>query len=534
MIDGTMQDYPLTLNRILDHAAKWHGEVEVITATDEARNARIGYADLRRRALRISHTLDRLGVSAGDRVATLAWNTQAHVEAWFAIMGMGAVCHTLNPRLTPSQLAWMIGQSGARVLIVSADLQPLAQRMAAEAMGLNSILVIDGAPEPSGPDWRPAELEALIDGAVDDHCWGDFPETAPCGLCFTSGSTGAPKGVTYTHRSSFLHTLRLLQADVLGVTSADTVMPVVPMFHANAWGLPFAVPAAGARLVLPGRYLDGASLAKLIAAEGVTIAVGVPTVWLGLCDHLDAAGATLPSLKRIVVGGAPMPDALMDRIERHLGVVVQTSWGMTELSPVGTFGVLSDANRDAAVSGRPALGVDLMLADADGAPLPDQRGPEGRLHVRGAAVIARYLGQDRAATDPDGWFDTGDLATIDTGGNLRITGRAKDLIKSGGEWINPAEIEAVVCALPGVSLAAVIGRIDEKWGERPLMLVELRDGQEMSDEELLAPLRPRFASWWLPDRIVRVPRLPLAATGKVDKLGLRAAYGGQPTASAGR
>jgi acyl-CoA synthetase (AMP-forming)/AMP-acid ligase II len=438
------------------------------------------------------------------------------------------VCHTLNPRLTPSQLAWMLGQSGARILIVSADLMVMALKILDDASGIERVFVIDGEMSPRRHGTAQiASLEPLLE-QVDAArvIWGDFDEKAPSGLCFTSGSTGAPKGVTYTHRSSFLHTLRLLQADVSGITSQDVVMPVVPMFHANAWGLPFAVPAAGAKLVLPGRDLDGASLARLVAAEEVTIAVGVPTVWLGLCDHVDATGMTLPSLKRIIVGGASMPPALMERIEGQLGIPVQTSWGMTELSPVGTFGVLSAPTRDAAISGRPALGMDLMLMDESGAPLPEQRDVEGRLYVRGGAVIDRYFGLDHTATNQDGWFDTGDLAKIDRQGNLMITGRAKDLIKSGGEWINPAEIEAVVCALPQVSLAAVIGRSDVKWGERPLLLVELREHQEITDQELLGSLRGQVASWWIPDAVVRVAAMPRGSTGKIDKLQLRAAYSG--------
>lgn len=527
MIDGAMQDFPLTLDRIVEHAAKWHPEVQVATAGEGGAIAHASYAELRSRARRISSLLASLGVRQGDRVATLAWNSQAHVESWFAIMRMGAVCHTLNPRLTATQLAWMLGQSGARILIVSADLLAPALKILDDAPGLERVFVIDGdiAPATRG-NATITPLEPLLEAASDAFIWGDFDEKAPSGLCFTSGSTGAPKGVTYTHRSSFMHTLRLLQADVSGITSADVVMPVVPMFHANAWGLPFAVPAAGAKLVLPGRHLDGASLARLIAAEGVTLAVGVPTVWLGLCDHLDATGMTLPSLKRILVGGAPMPPALMERIETQLGIPVQTSWGMTELSPVGTFGVLSNPDRDAAISGRPALGVDLLLMDESGTPLAEQRDVEGRLHVRGAAVIDRYFGQERSATAADGWFDTGDLAKIDRQGNLMITGRAKDLIKSGGEWINPAEIEAVVGALPQVSLAAVIGRSDVKWGERPLLLVELREDQEISDADLLGALRGQVASWWIPDAVVRVDAMPRGSTGKIDKLQLRAAYSG--------
>lgn len=527
MIDGSMQDFPLTLDRIVEHAAKWHPDVQVATAGEGGAITHASYAELDRRARKVSSLLAGLGVRKGDRVATLAWNSQSHVESWFAIMGMGTVCHTLNPRLTAPQLAWMLGQSGARILIVSADLMPLALRILDEAPGVGQVFVIDGefTPQIHGSA-AIAQLEPLLDTAGEGFAWGDFEEKAPSGLCFTSGSTGAPKGVTYTHRSSFMHTLRLLQADVSGITSQDVVMPVVPMFHANAWGLPFAVPAAGARLVLPGRHLDGASLARLIAAEEVTIAVGVPTVWLGLCDHLDATGTSLPSLKRILVGGAPMPPALMERIEGQLGIPVQTSWGMTELSPVGTFGVLSAPTRDALISGRPALGMDLLLMDEAGSPLPEQRDVEGRLHVRGAAVIERYFGQDRPATTAEGWFDTGDLAKIDRAGNLIITGRAKDLIKSGGEWINPAEIEAVVCALPQVSLAAVIGRSDVKWGERPLLLVELREDQEISDQDLLGALRGQVASWWIPDAVVRVPSMPRGSTGKIDKLQLRAAYSG--------
>lgn len=295
------------------------------------------------------------------------------------------------------------------------------------------------------------------------------------------------------------------------------------MFHANAWGLPFAAPAVGAKLVLPGRMADGASLARLIAAEGVTVGVGVPTVWLGLVEHLEATGGELPSLERLIVGGAPMAPALMERIEQRLGVRVQTSWGMTELSPSGTVAPLS-APSQAALSGRPAIGVDLLLTDADGTPLAQQRDVEGHLRVRGAAVIERYFGHDAPATDAAGWFPTGDLARIDAEGNLMITGRAKDLIKSGGEWINPAEIEAVVGALPEVSLAAVIGRSDPKWGERPILLVETQG--EVSDEVLLASLRGRVAPWWIPDAVYRLPRMPLAATGKIDKIRLRSEYGG--------
>jgi fatty-acyl-CoA synthase len=529
MIEGSMQEFPLTLNKFLDHAAKWHPRAQVVTRREDGRADRVSYAELRSRSLRVSALLRDFGVGFGDRVATLAWNTQAHVEAWYAIMGMGAVCHTLNPRLTAAQLASMLAQSACRVMFVSADLAPLARQIIERTSTVANIVVIDGPVDVwRGERYGPAVvgLEDAISSARAAVTWGGFDERAASGLCFTSGTTGAPKGVTYTHRSSFLHTLRLLQADVLGITAADSVLTVVPMFHASAWGLPFAVPAVGAKLVLPGRHADGASLARLIEAEGVTIAVGVPTVWLGLVEHLEATGGELPTLKRILVGGAPLPPALMERIESRLGVSLQTSWGMTELSPSGTMSAPNDPKRSAALSGRPAVGVDLLLTDADGRPLPEQRGVEGHLRVRGASVIERYFGDERSATDADGWFNTGDLARIDADGQLIITGRAKDLIKSGGEWINPAEIEAIIGRLPEVALAAVIGRSDPKWGERPVLLVELREHRTITDEALLSTLRGQVAPWWIPDAVLRLARMPLAATGKIDKMRLRLEYGG--------
>ncbi len=527
MTDGRIQTYALTLDRFIDHAAKWHPDAEVVTALENGDAARVGYAALRARALSVSAALADLGVAFGDRVATLAWNTQAHVEAWYGIKGMGAICHTLNPRLTTAQLASMLAQSKARPLIVSADLFPQAKELAERVPTVSQLLVIDG-PCPDlgagGSDLWLNALGTLMEGVESDVRWGDFDETTPCGLCFTSGTTGAPKGVTYTHRGNYLHTLRLLQADVMGLRATDAVLAAVPMFHANAWGLPFAAPAVGAKLVLPGRNTDGASLARLINSENVTIALGVPTVWLGLVEHLETHGGDVPTLKRIVVGGAPMTPALMERIEDRLGVTVQTSWGMTELSPLGTSALANDPKRKPWSSGRPAIGVDLLLTDIDGKPLPEQRNGEGRLRVRGASVLERYFGEAEPATDANGWFDTGDLARLDAQGNLIITGRAKDLIKSGGEWINPSEIEAIVGAHPQVSLVAVIGRTDPKWGERPILLVELGGDQSITDEELLKPLHGRVASWWIPDEVVRVETMPLAATGKIDKMLLRAEH----------
>lgn len=525
VIHGQMQPYALTLDKFLDHGAKWHGNVDVVTARQDGTVDRIGYAGLRARSRKVSAVLAGFGVGMGDLVATLAWNTQAHVETWFAIMGMGAVCHTLNPRLSESRLASMLEQSGARVLVVAADLAPLARRVAAGVASVERLVSIDGDAGDDGGRLAIEALEPLVATAEGDVPWGGFDENTPCGLCFTSGTTGAPKGVTYTHRGTYLHTLRALQADTMAISTRDSVLLAVPMFHANGWGVPFATPAVGARLVLPGRRLDGASLAGLVNAESVTMALGVGTVWLALVEHLEATGAQVPSLKRVIVGGAPMAPALMQRIEQRLGVTVQTSWGMTEMSPTGTVAPPDDPARAAYLSGRPSIGVDLQLADADGVALPVQRGVEGHLRVRGASTIQRYFGETQAAVDADGWFATGDLARIDERGNLIVTGRAKDLIKSGGEWINPAEIEDIVGELPDVSLAAVIGREHPKWGERPVLLVEMREGSAVSDAALIEALRGRVASWWVPDAVIRVAHMPLAATGKIDKMRLRAEFG---------
>lgn len=526
---GSMQAYALTLDRFIEHAARWHGAVEVVTGGSGGARARIGYAALRERSQRLSGALRSFGLARGDHLGLLAWNSQAHMECWYGAMGIGIVCHTLNPRMSTTHLAGIIRQVANRVLAVSPDLIPLVEQLIPSCPTLRHVVVLD---EPGAQDSLPAfdrvatwRYEDLLRERGENVPWGGFDENAPAGLCFTSGTTGAPKGVTYTHRSNYLHTIHQLQADASGLTSSDSALIAVPMFHANGWGFPFSGPAAGAKLVLPGRHQDGASLADLINSEGVTVAAGVATVWLGLADHLDRTGEDVPTLRRIMLGGASVPQALMDRLEQRLGATVQTSWGMTELSPLGTVTPATASVRRASHSGRPPLGVDLLLTDWNGVPLPEQRGHEGRLRVKGASVIERYFGEEQPAVDAAGWFDTGDLAVIDEQGNVSITGRAKDLIKSGGEWINPSEIEAIVGALPEVALVAVVGRAHEKWGERPVLVIESRKGAHITDDALLDALRTRVASWWLPDAIVRVPEMPLALTGKIDKQQLRARFG---------
>lgn len=524
-----MQPYALTLDRFIDHAARWHGAVEVVTGGSGGASARIGYAALRERCKRLSGALRSLGLEQGEHLGLLAWNSQSHMECWYGAMGIGIVCHTLNPRMSHTHLAAMIHQAGNRVLAVSADLMPLAEKLITLCPTIEHVVVLDepGAKTslPSFGRVRAWRYEDLLEERGEVLAWGEFDESTPAGLCFTSGTTGLPKGVTYTHRSNYLHTVHQLQADASGLTSRDSVLVAVPMFHANGWGFPFSGPAAGAKLVLPGRHQDGASLANLINAENVTVAAGVATVWLGLADYLDRTSGEVPSLQRIMLGGASVPQALMDRLEQRLGVSIQTSWGMTELSPLGTVTPTTAPVRRASQSGRPPLGVDLLLTDANGVALKEQRGYEGRLRVRGASVIERYFGEEQPTVDSNGWFDTGDLAIIDDEGNVSITGRAKDLIKSGGEWINPSEIEAIIGALPEIALVAVVGRAHPKWGERPILVVESRQGADITDETLLDALRSRVASWWLPDAIVRVVTMPLATTGKIDKKRLRADHG---------
>lgn len=522
-----MQNHGLTVDKFLDHAAKWFDTREIVEADTGQGQRRIGYAALRARSNRMSGALAALGVAFGDRVATLAWNTQAHLETYYAAMGAGLVCHTLNPRLTPAHLATMITEAEDRVLVVAADLLPLLRAVLPDCPEVEHVVVIDAPVPASAPIGRHSARVWGYDALLDQHgaktVWGAFDENVAAGLCYTSGTTGRPKGVLYTHRSNYLHTLRALQADSMALTARDVLLLGVPMFHANGWGLPFAAPAAGTKLVLPGRLLDGASLARIMRDEGVTVAVGVQTVWLGLVDHLDRTGEDLPALERILIGGSSCPEALIRRIEERLGVHVQTSWGMTELSPTGTISPPYPTPQNRGASGRPPIGVDLKLTDADGVTLPQQRDSLGHLKVRGPSVLDRYFKAESDALDEEGFFDTGDLATIDADGSLTLCGRAKDLIKSGGEWINPNEIEAIVGTHPEVRHVAVIARPDDKWGERPVLIVELA-GESATPAALIALLRDKVADFWIPSEVAQVSAMPLAATGKIDKLRLNADF----------
>jgi 3-(methylthio)propionyl---CoA ligase len=519
-----MQRYALTVDKFLDHAARWHGGSCVVSTALDGAAERITYEQLRERCQRTSGALLYQGLAPGDRIATLAWNTQDHLTLYYAAMGVGLVCHTLNPRLGVVHLADMVNEAQDKWIAVGAGLQPLAQELVAACPSLETVILLDRQTEENIQGRaRRWSLEDLLRRFGRPARWGEFDEETPAGLCYTSGTVGKPRGVLYTHRSNYLHTLRALQADAIALTAEDVVLVAVPMFHANGWGFPFAAPAVGAKMVLPGRSTDPAHLYGLIASERVTVAAAVQTVWLGLAEHLERTGGRLPTLRRIVVGGSHCPEELLRRIEQRLEVRVQTSWGMTELSPLGTIEPPNvPPGPGARTSGRAPMGLDLKLVDANGAALPQQRMTIGRLLVKGASVAERYFSQSELPLDAEGYFDTGDLALIDEAGNLTITGRAKDLIKSGGEWINPREVEDIIGSLPEVGLAAVVGRPHPKWGERPVLIVEPRSEHAIDRETLLAALRGKVPDWWLPDLIVLVERMPLAATGKIDKQRLRA------------
>jgi fatty-acyl-CoA synthase len=517
-----MQSWPLTVDRILDHAANRHGQREVVTRSIEGPIVRTTYADIHRRARQVSNLLLELGVRAGDRVATLAWNTSRHLETWYGIMGIGAVCHTLNPRLHPDQICWIINHAEDRVIFVDEPFAELLLSRSDMAPSVERIVVLN------------QQYEDLIGGQSEVCAWGGFDENTACGLCYTSGTTGDPKGVLYSHRSNFLHTLVCLQSEILGAGAADVILPVTPMYHANAWGIAFAAPAVGAKLVLPGAKLDPGSLHELLENEGVTLACAVPTVWTGLLHHLDQIGARLTTLRKVLIGGAACPEAIIRGFQERYGVEVLHAWGMTETSPVATFGT-PDADQAALPfadqipyrlkQGRPHVTCELKLTDDQGQRLPEDGKTVGRLKVRGPIVAGGYFkGVGGNVLDGEGFFDTGDIATLDRNGVVQITDRAKDVIKSGGEWISSVELENIAASHPKALIAAVIGVPHPKWDERPLLLVKLKPGEACSRDEMLQHLDGRIAKWWTPDEVLFVDDIPLGATGKIDKKVIRAAY----------
>ena len=526
---GGMQDWPLTVDRILDHASRAFPEVEVATRRPDGSIAHSGYAAIAAEARALSRALGARGIGAGDRVATLAWNGDHHLALWYAISGMGAVTHPLNPRMSRDQLVWIANQAADRILFLDPGFLPLAEALAPALPQVETYVVL--APR--------ADLPANAIGAIgldefiasgrdaDPVRWGGFPEDRAASLFYTSGTTSAPKGVLYSHRSCLLNAMFVSLG--FGLGSEDTLMPVVPLFHANGWGMAHVAPMLGKRLVLPGPSLDPASLHELMEREAVTVAAGVPTIWTGLLAHLRETGQRLTTVRRLLVAGSAVPTALIRAFRDEFGVLVQPAWGMTETSPAGTVGgILSGAAAsdeeelaEAARQGRFVFGVEMQLHDEQGTELPWDGETPGRLMVRGPCVVASYYKAEAPAVDAGGWFDTGDVAVMHPDAVMQITDRAKDVIKSGGEWISSVAIEEAAAQHPCVEICAVIAVPHEKWGERPLLLVKRAARSTAGAAELRAHLETRLDRWCVPDAVEFVDELPLGSTGKVDKKLLR-------------
>ncbi|MBM3503357.1 MAG: long-chain-fatty-acid--CoA ligase [Alphaproteobacteria bacterium] len=531
---GQMMDRPLMISSLIEYAALYHGDQEIVTRTIEGPIHRYGYRDALARSKRLANALQRLGVGRGDRVATLAWNSQRHLELYFGVSGLGAVLHTINPRLFPDQIAYIANHAEDVYLFVDLTFLPLIEALAPKLKSIKAFVILTDAEHmPPSRLERTLCYETLLAEASADFVWPEFDEAAASSLCYTSGTTGNPKGVIYSHRSTVLHSWGACMPDALDLSSSEVILPVVPMFHANAWGLAYAAPMCGAKLVFPGAKLDGASLLELIERERVTLLAGVPTVWLALLGHLAETKKGLGAVRSIVIGGAAAPRSMIDTFQRQYGVNVLHAWGMTEMSPLGVVNrllpkhaVASNEQRlDVQVKqGRALYGVELKIVDDDGKELPRDGKAFGHLLVRGPWTANGYFKGEGVRLGAGEWFDTGDVATLDGDGYMHITDRAKDVIKSGGEWISSIEIENLAVGHPAVAEACVIGVPHPKWDERPLLLVVKRSGATVSREEMLAFLTPKLAKWWLPDDVIFVPELPHTATGKLLKSKLREDY----------
>ena len=531
---STMMDVPLLVPSLLRHAALHHGQTEIVSQTVEGPIHRTTYAAAWRRSGQLANALARCGLGAGDRVGTLAWNGYRHLEIYYAAAGAGHVCHTINPRLFPDQIAFIINHAADRMLFVELSFLDLLEQIADRLGTVETVVVLtDRAHMPANsrlPGLRCYEdLLAAEDEAFD---WPALDENAAAALCYTSGTTGDPKGVLYSHRSMVLHAMAVCQPDAFALGARSVVMPVVPMFHVNAWGLPHAAPLVGAKLVLPGPKLDGASLHALITAEGVSFTAGVPTVWMALLDWVDANAGGFGPLQRVAVGGSACPPIMFERF-RAYEVEVRHAWGMTETSPVGLVncpkaGAARTAAAEAAFSakqGRPLFGMEFRVLDADGNEVAHDGKAFGALHVRGLWVAAGYFGlAPSAAHTLPGWFETGDVVTMDADGYVQIVDRTKDVIKSGGEWISSIDLENIALSHPAVREAAVVARPDERWGERPLLVVVLREGAAPSEQDLLAHYAGKVARWCVPDGVRFASEFPHTATGKLLKTKIRELY----------
>jgi fatty-acyl-CoA synthase len=531
---GLMMDTPLLISSIAQHAERFHGDREIVSVTADDPRHRYTFREAIGRSRRLANALERLGVKQGDRVASLAWNDYRHLEIYYGVSGSGYVCHTINPRLFPEQIVFIINHAEDRFVCVDAMFVPLLEAVADKIPNVEGFIVMtDEAHMPDTSLPNVMCYETLLASESPDFEWPELDERSASALCYTSGTTGNPKGVLYTHRATILHAYATLAVDVAGASSRDVVMPVVPFFHVNAWGIPYTALMAGAKLVLPGPKMgDGEALYELIDSEDVTKAFGVPTVWLALLQYTEKTGKRLEKLEQSLVGGAAVPRAMIETFRDKHGVELRQGWGMTETSPIGTVntikagleGLSKDEQLDLATkAGRGIFGCELRIVDDEGNELPWDGDAFGALQVRGPWVCSDYFkldGGGGAHTD-DGWFDTGDVATIDAQGYLAITDRTKDVIKSGGEWISSIELENTAMDHPAVAEAAVIGVAHPKWTERPVLVVVKAAGEEISRDDMLAYFDGKVATWWVPNDVVFVDELPHTATGKISKIELR-------------
>ncbi|MCH8179722.1 MAG: fatty-acid--CoA ligase [Proteobacteria bacterium] len=528
---GNMMHMPLMISSLLTHAARHNGDVEVVSKRVEGDMHRSTWAEVELRSRKLAQALGRLGLEAGDRVGTLAWNGYRHLEIYYAVSGSQRVCHTINPRLFPQQVAWIVNDAQDKAIFVDLNIFPLVEKLAPTLPSLKHVILMCSRENMPRETSLPHLLcyEDLINAEDGNYEWPSFDENTAATICYTSGTTGNPKGAVYSHRSTVLHAYASALPDAMNVCSADTVLPVVPMFHVNAWGLPYSAALIGCKLVFPGHHLDGASLYELFEQEKVTFSAGVPTIWLGLINHAKQNNLKFSTFKNTVIGGSACPPAMIRTLQDEFGVQVIHAWGMTELSPLGTLSRLKAKHaglpkeqKEAilAKQGKGIYGIDMRIVDANGQVLPWDGKSAGDLEVRGHWVVAGYFNVDKSPLH-NGWFPTGDVATIDADGYMQITDRSKDVIKSGGEWISSIDLENVLMGHPAVMEAAAISCHHPKWDERPLMVVVRKQGAEVSKDELLAFYKGKIPNWQTPDDIVFVDEIPHTATGKIYKLKLR-------------
>ncbi len=533
-MNGLMQEHGLRISGLIEFAARYHGDTEIVSRRVEGDLHRTTYAGVNSRAKRLARALDALGLQAGERLGSLAWNGYRHFELYYGVSGSGRVLHTLNPRLHPDQIAWIIQHAGDRALAFDMTFAPIIQAVASRCPAVEHWIALceAGAITPELRQAVPGVLsyEDLLAGQDDHYVWPEIDENTASTLCYTSGTTGDPKGVLYSHRSTVLHAYASALPDVMNLSARDCVLPVVPMFHVNAWGIPYAAALVGCKLVLPGPALDGASLFASMDAEAVTFAAGVPTIWLGLLGQMQREGRKPAALRSVLIGGAAAPAAMISAFQDGFGVEVRHAWGMTEMSPLGTVCTLKNKHlslgpeQRMAVQvkqGRPLFGVDLRVVDGQGRDLPWDGASMGDLQVRGPWILRDYYRSGQPSPLRDGWFPTGDVVTVDPDGYVQIVDRTKDVIKSGGEWISSIEIENIAMAHPAVAMAACIAIPDAKWDERPLLVVVTKPQTEVSREELLAFYEGKVAKWWVPDDVRFIDAIPLGATGKIQKNKLR-------------